>query len=272
MLQNRKRMVSRQHARISSMDGVYHLIDIGSKNTTLLNDARLEEGHTYPLQHGDRIIIGDFEVEFLVKERPLFLNSHLLANPGLPDGTRSVRLFWSKHHAASSRSGQPLFGQHGVSLTYSISELFMLSDLAFEMGASSTQKHRADVLLRRVLEVTDAEQGVLNTMDRYELDLEHRQIRANVTKPGAFSLNKKAVRWLQRHQSPLRLCHRKEIQKMTGCKQISSLLCTPLLRRGRLAGLLSVFNKMDRRGFTEADEKLLILIAMQFVHLMEHHR
>jgi hypothetical protein len=52
---------SRQHARIRRTEGGFVLVDLGSTNGTLVNDAPIQE---QVLEHGDRITIGETVLEF----------------------------------------------------------------------------------------------------------------------------------------------------------------------------------------------------------------
>ncbi|MCI0339012.1 MAG: DUF3616 domain-containing protein [Acidobacteria bacterium] len=58
--------VSSTHAMISYADGVYSLSDLGSRNGTILNDARVTEPRT--LQHGDLIKMGHCTLTFRLKD------------------------------------------------------------------------------------------------------------------------------------------------------------------------------------------------------------
>ncbi len=58
--------VSGVHAMISFEDGVYKVSDLGSRNGTLLNDARITEPR--PIQHGDLIKMGHCALTFRLKE------------------------------------------------------------------------------------------------------------------------------------------------------------------------------------------------------------
>jgi pSer/pThr/pTyr-binding forkhead associated (FHA) protein len=58
--------VSSAHAMISFEDGVYKISDLGSRNGTLLNDARITEPRA--LQHGDLIKMGHCALTFRLKE------------------------------------------------------------------------------------------------------------------------------------------------------------------------------------------------------------
>jgi hypothetical protein len=64
VLPDPRRVVSKQHAEILSQGGAHQLLDLGSKNFTYLNDARLQPGKPYALQKGDLLRIGEYEIAF----------------------------------------------------------------------------------------------------------------------------------------------------------------------------------------------------------------
>ena len=61
------RFVSRQHAEIRREEGGFWIVDLGSKNATLLNGQRIEADRPYALQSGDRLLVGDFQIEFVAE-------------------------------------------------------------------------------------------------------------------------------------------------------------------------------------------------------------
>ncbi len=61
-LNDLKRVVSKEHAELVVSGEAIHLTDLGSKNFTYLNGERLDAGRPYPVQPGDTIRIGDFEI------------------------------------------------------------------------------------------------------------------------------------------------------------------------------------------------------------------
>ena len=64
-LANPMRLVSRQHAEIRREKGAFWIVDLGSKNATWLNGRRLEAQQPYTLHSGDRLVVGDFQIEFV---------------------------------------------------------------------------------------------------------------------------------------------------------------------------------------------------------------
>jgi len=63
-LRDARRLVSGRHAEICQVNGQAFLVDVGSKNGTLLNDRAVISGQEYPLHANDRITIGDFVLCF----------------------------------------------------------------------------------------------------------------------------------------------------------------------------------------------------------------
>jgi sigma-B regulation protein RsbU (phosphoserine phosphatase) len=53
---------------------------------------------------------------------------------------------------------------------------------------------------------------------------------------------------------------------------ISSLLSVPMMVKGKMIGLLTVFNKKSEAGFTTGDQRLLGIIAAQSAHVIENAR
>lgn len=58
------RSVSRKHARITLVDGLYYVEDLGGKSGVTLNTEKVQREQ---LQHHDKIIIPPFQLEFLTK-------------------------------------------------------------------------------------------------------------------------------------------------------------------------------------------------------------
>ncbi len=60
------RVVSKKHAVISCLEGACEIEDLGSKNFTYVNDARLEAGRACTLSNGDVIRVGEYEITFVI--------------------------------------------------------------------------------------------------------------------------------------------------------------------------------------------------------------
>ena len=61
-LDDATRIVSNRHAEVRQTGGTLSLVDLGSKNGTVLNGRRLRSGEAAPLREADAFEVGDFEI------------------------------------------------------------------------------------------------------------------------------------------------------------------------------------------------------------------
>ena len=79
VLEDKRKTVSRKHAEVRLDDGIYFLVDLGSRNGTFINDHMLNPNQPYALEHGTEITIGDYS-----------LSIELQQSAGQDDSTRFV--------------------------------------------------------------------------------------------------------------------------------------------------------------------------------------
>ncbi|WP_418792181.1 DUF6382 domain-containing protein [Phosphitispora sp. TUW77] len=61
------RSIGRAHARINNKDNVFYIMDMDSKNGTLINNIRIMSSQQYELKHNDRVAFANMEYCFRVK-------------------------------------------------------------------------------------------------------------------------------------------------------------------------------------------------------------
>lgn len=57
--------ISRIHAELRQIEGVFHIVDLDSANGTLLNGKRLEPQEPIPVKHGDIIQLGRLRLQII---------------------------------------------------------------------------------------------------------------------------------------------------------------------------------------------------------------
>jgi FHA domain-containing protein/type VI secretion system protein len=67
VLDDPSKYISRTHAKVSFREGAYFLEDLGS-NPSVVNDRPLGKGREIILCEGDRIVIGDYQLEVLIQD------------------------------------------------------------------------------------------------------------------------------------------------------------------------------------------------------------
>ncbi len=73
--------------------------------------------------------------------------------------------------------------------------------------------------------------------------------------------------WMLANKKPMIRNEFKQVEKIAlqgdSILKIQSMLSVPLIIKGRMIGILTLFNKESTEGFTEADQRLLTIIAGQ---------
>ncbi|MFH1755503.1 MAG: GAF domain-containing SpoIIE family protein phosphatase, partial [Candidatus Latescibacterota bacterium] len=90
-----------------------------------------------------------------------------------------------------------------------------------------------------------------------------------------FHLNQNLLGWMHLHKRPLQTNDPRNDERFRGVKweeSIHSLICVPLMVKSELIGVLTVYNKKSKAKFTEADQRLLGIIAAQSAQVVENAR
>lgn len=164
-------------------------------------------------------------------------------------------------------------------LRRAVDELSILNELATDIGGTHDLEAIIRKIVRRSLEVVEAEQGVITMVEdaQEEGDAMKTFIRTSFDASSLESLrpDEALLGWMRTHQRPLCLNaprDSKEFGYIDWPDAVRSLLCVPLSIRSRLIGLLIVYNKKRDSGFTEGDERLLSIIAGQSAQVIENAR
>jgi len=91
-----------------------------------------------------------------------------------------------------------------------------------------------------------------------------------------YRLNTQLTGWMLKHQQPLLINNIKEDSRFQDMKfdnlAVQSLVGVPLLLKGRIIGVITVFNKKHGQNFSENDQRLLSIIAAQSAQVIENAR
>ena len=167
--------------------------------------------------------------------------------------------------------------EENLRLTRALEELSMLNELAREIGASRNADAIMDRIIRRSLKACNAEQAVITLVSEQAREPMKTLVRAMVTSSEheQFHLNQNLLGWMHLNKRPLMSNSPRTDERFRGITwdpSMQSILCVPLMVKSELIGVLTAYNKKGTREFTEEDQRLLAIIAMQSAQVVENAR
>ena len=162
-------------------------------------------------------------------------------------------------------------------LKRAIEELSILNDLGRAISASLDSQEIMQTIIRRSLRAMNAEQGVITLVDERASQPMRTLVRTMVSSSDheQFQVNQALLGWMHLNKKPLLLNSPASDERFRGVRwdeSVRTLLCVPLIVKSELKGVLTIFNKRDGSGFTEEDQRLLAIIAVQSGQVIETAR
>ncbi len=162
-------------------------------------------------------------------------------------------------------------------LRRAVEELSVLNAAATAMAQATDLAGALEALVHRAAQATHAEQGAIALVDETaptsavtlvrsaSSSGEHDAIRAGVSLVG----------WIQRERRPLVVADVATDPRFRGATwpvAVRSVVAAPLLVRGRLVGVLALYNRRDGGAFSDEDAHLLGILGAQSAQAVERMR
>lgn len=179
--------------------------------------------------------------------------------------------------APDGAGGLEALREENVRLTRALEELSMLNELAREIGASRNAETIMDRIIRRSLRSVLAEQAVITLVNRQAREPMKTLVRAMATSSEheQFHLNQNLLGWMHLNKKPLLSNSPRTDERFRGITwdaSIASILCVPLMVKSELIGVLTAYNRKGGEKFTEEDQRLMAIIAMQSAQVIDNAR
>lgn len=164
-------------------------------------------------------------------------------------------------------------------LRRAVGELVVLNEVATALGEASDLDAMLRALVRRSLAAVGAEEGAIVLVDETDPagGAPHTLVRTR-----AFATDRSPIRpggavlgWMHLHRAPLLVADPQADPRFSAGDWpdgVRSALAVPLVARGRLTGLLAVYNKQGTAAFDDADAQLLAILASQSAQAVERRR
>jgi sigma-B regulation protein RsbU (phosphoserine phosphatase) len=162
-------------------------------------------------------------------------------------------------------------------LRRAVDELSILNDLARTIGGSGNSEQIIHTLVRRSVNALGAEQGLVTLVPDEEQSTMKTYVRTGGSSGTGhrFLFTDALLGWMQLNMRPLLVDDPQSDERFKGIvwdEKVRSLLAVPMMVRGRLIAVLTVFNRKNDARFTEDDQRLLAIIASQSAQVVENAR
>ena len=164
-------------------------------------------------------------------------------------------------------------------LRAAVEELSILNEIATAISSTSSLEQVIELIVHKCIKHLKVEQATITLLNNHDKGSAFRtMIRGADTshQTVSFRLDTELTGWMLKNQKPLLV---NDFQtdsrfqfKDRAADPIRSILSVPLMLKGRMIGLLNLFNKRTEGGFGEADQRLLGIIAAQSAQTIENAR
>lgn len=169
--------------------------------------------------------------------------------------------------------------EENMRLRTAVAELSILNDIATTITSTHSIEHIVDLIVRKCVKHLKVEQGAVMILDeKNQSNPLKTMIRQQDTLYDMlpYRLDAQLTGWMLKNQTPLVVKDLKEDSRFQSFidenSPIKSLLGVPLILKGKMTGVLTVFNKHANEGFTDGDQRLLSIIAAQSAQIIENAR
>ncbi len=164
-------------------------------------------------------------------------------------------------------------------LKLAVKELSVLNDIATAVSTTHDLDQVIELIVRECVNHLNVEQGAIMLLDQNETDDQFHTIVREVdteTDIVPYHFGVQLSGWMVKNQKPLLINDVPNDNQFTNLSDdefpIKSILSAPLKTKGKLIGVLNVFNKISEDGFTLNDQRILSIIATQSAQVVENAR
>ena len=170
---------------------------------------------------------------------------------------------------------------HGeiLRLQRAVEELGILNEIAMAINSSLSLSRILDLIIQRCVHHLQTEQGAVLLLEEQKTEKPFQTIcrigdASHQRLP--FRLDDQLTGWMLKNRSPLLINDMRADRRFATGEgdlfPVRSLLCVPMISKGKMTGLLAVFNKKTAGGFSADDQRLLAIIASESAQVIENAR
>jgi len=167
--------------------------------------------------------------------------------------------------------------EENVRLKSSVEELSILNDIATAIASTQSLNQITNLIVNKCVKNLKSEQGSIQLIDEKDfINPFHTMIRIRDSHIDPLRFDHQLSELMLTKKKPLIINEFKHEEKIglqeDSLLKIRSLLSVPMIIKGKMIGILSLFNKESAEGFSDSDQRLLSIIAAQSANVIENSR
>ena len=169
--------------------------------------------------------------------------------------------------------------EENLRLKAAVEELAILNDIATAITSTQSLEKIVALIVQRCIKHLKVEQGVVMLLDEQDAE---KPFQTMIRKQDSsinilpYRFDSQVTGWMLKNKSPLLINNLNSDPRFKFTDQthlpVKTLLSVPMSLKGKMIGLLTLFNKKSESGFSNDDQRLLSIIAAQSAHVLEHAR
>jgi serine phosphatase RsbU (regulator of sigma subunit) len=175
--------------------------------------------------------------------------------------------------------GMKRLEDENLRLKNAIEELAIINDISTAINSTLSLEEIIELIIQKCIKHLKVEQGTVTLLEDGGKDNQFKTIMRKADRSTGFMpyhLDTQITGWMLVHGKPLIIddLDTDDRFKTSGAEEnpMKTLLSVPLILKGRIIGSLNVINKRGGSKFTEADKRLLSIIATQSAQVIENAR
>lgn len=166
-----------------------------------------------------------------------------------------------------------------LKLKLAVEELSILNDVATAITSTQSLEKIIALIVQRCIKHLKVEQGAVMILDEQDSS---KPFQTMIRKQDSsmeilpYRFDSQLTGWMLKNKSPLLINDLKNDKRFNFASEmelpVKTILSVPMSLKGRMIGLLTVFNKKSESGFSPDDQRLLSIIAAQSAHVLENAR
>ncbi len=164
-------------------------------------------------------------------------------------------------------------------LRRAVEELSMLNEIAVAISSTLSLDRILDLIIQKCLKHMEVEQGAIMLLDEKTEEKPFQTVARRgdtISLRLPYRLDSQLSGWMLKNRKALVINDFQEdnrfLKRGKETFSIQSLLAVPLKQKGRMIGLIALFNSQSDLGFTQKGSRLLEIIATQSAQVIENAR